>query len=80
MLIFGFIAGTIVTFITIGIILGGEPVLTDYAIKADLIILVCTECGGVFAIESGKIEDADSIECYYCGSDATGTVVTGEVM
>ena len=46
----------------------------------ELIVIVCTECGGFFSLEPSRIEDADSVECYYCGSDATGTVVTGEVM
>ena len=49
-------------------------------IRGELLVLVCTECGGIFGLEPSRIEDADTIECYYCGSYATGTVVTGEVM
>lgn len=48
--------------------------------KIELIVMVCTDCKGVFAIESEYVKaymDDEPPECYYCGSANTGTMVSG---
>lgn len=48
----------------------------------ELVVLVCSECQLVFALQAewiADIEPDEVVPCVYCGSELVGTLITQEV-